>query len=91
MKKSYSIYEAKAHLSEIVRMVRERRETVTISYHGEPVAEIRPIELAEQPLEQRLQRMQASGELVRATSPDQKITALTRKRGALRRFLDDRD
>ena len=33
----YSIYEAKAKFSEIIRKVREG-QTVTVSYHGEPVA-----------------------------------------------------
>ena len=37
---SYSIYEAKARFSEVIRQVREGK-TVTVSYRGEPVAEIR--------------------------------------------------
>ena len=39
---TYSIYEAKAHFSEIIRQVREG-ETVTVTRRGKPVAEIRPI------------------------------------------------
>ena len=36
-----SVYEAKTRFSEVIRQVREGR-TITISYRGEPVAEIRP-------------------------------------------------
>ena len=39
---TYSTYEAKARFSEVLRQVREGK-TVTISYRGEPAAEIRPI------------------------------------------------
>ena len=39
---SYSIYEAKARFSEVIRQVREGK-TVPVSYRGEPVAEIRSI------------------------------------------------
>ena len=39
---NYSTYEAKARFSEVLRHVREGR-TVTVSYRGEPVAEIRSI------------------------------------------------
>ena len=47
MKRVYSLYEAKAKFSEIVRAVRERGDTITITYHGEPVAEMRPIDAAD--------------------------------------------
>ena len=40
---TYSTYEAKARFSEIIRHVREGR-TVTVSYRGEPVAEVRSIQ-----------------------------------------------
>ena len=42
---TYSIHEAKARFSEIIRQVREGK-TVAVSYRGKPVAEIRPIEEA---------------------------------------------
>ena len=38
----YSIYEAKARFSEVIRQVRDGK-TVTVSHRGEPVAEIHPI------------------------------------------------
>ena len=43
MNLTLSTYEAKARFSEVIRLVREGR-TVHISYHGKPVAEIRPIQ-----------------------------------------------
>ena len=39
---TYSTYEAKTRFSEVLRQVREGA-TITVSYRGEPVAEIRPI------------------------------------------------
>ncbi len=39
----YSTYEAKARFSEVLKKVREGR-TITVTYHGEPVAEIRPLD-----------------------------------------------
>ena len=43
MPDEYSIYDAKAKLSALVKQVREGRSFV-ITVHGEPVAELRPIE-----------------------------------------------
>ena len=43
MSKKYSLYEAKSKLSELVRQVREGGQPVTITPHGRPVAEARPI------------------------------------------------
>ena len=51
---NYSIYEAKARFSEVIRHVREGK-TVTVSYRGEPVAEIRSIRERRKPrLDERL-------------------------------------
>ncbi len=91
MAKEYSLYEAKARLSEIVRRVRERGESVTISYHGEPVAEIRPIEAATgDAFERRVQRLAAAGSLARAVAP-LRLEPVAKKKGALKRFLDERE
>ena len=42
MNPTYSTYEAKARFSEVLRLVREGTP-VTVTYRGDPVAEIRPI------------------------------------------------
>ena len=45
MKDTYSLYEAKAKLSAIVRRVREGHPAI-VTVHGEPAVEIRPITAA---------------------------------------------
>lgn len=92
MKRIYSLYEAKAKLSEIVRAVRERGDSVTISYHGEPVAEIRPIEPAGSVTGKRIAELEARGVLVPADATGIRLPdTIARRRGALERFLTERD
>ncbi len=88
MARTYSTYEAKAKLSEILRKVREG-QTVRISYCGEEVAEVRPI-ARETTLEDRLSALRGRGVLVEAGRPAA-LRRLARKPGALRRFLESRD
>lgn len=91
MKRIYSIYEAKAKFSEIVRAVRERGDTITITYHGEPVAEMRPIEAAGSAAE-RIAELEASGVLVPAEAEKVRLPdPIVRRRGALERFVAERD
>ncbi len=91
MAKEYSLYEAKARLSEIVRRVREYGESITISYHGEPVAEIRPIPVGEgEAFEKRVARLAASGSVLRSTTKPQ-LKPIKRRKGALERFLEERE
>ena len=73
----YSIYEAKANLSAIVRAVREGRSAV-ITVHGEPVAEIRPYQAEPVSLVDRLKQLQDKGVLVPAESPDRSIATVAR-------------
>lgn len=90
MKKTYSIYEAKARLSEILRAVRERRESFVISYHGEPIAEIRPLDAAsESGLARRVERLEAVGAVIRGARRGD-LKPVARRRGALARFLEER-
>ena len=87
---TYSIYEAKARFSEVIRRVREGR-VVTISYRGEPVAEIRPIERQpKQTTEERLAELERRGALVRSAIPRQTFRPVARRPGALARFLAER-
>lgn len=93
MPKEFSVYEAKKRLSEILRGVRERRETYVVTYHGEPIAEIRPIEPpATGTFEDRLNDLRARGILV---PPKEKgpfeFKPVAHRPGALQRFLDERD
>ena len=90
--RTYSLYEAKAKLSEIVRAVRERGETIAISYHGEPVAEVRPIESGGSVAERRIAELEARGVLVPADTETVRLPeTIARRRGALDRFLTERD
>lgn len=86
----YSLYEAKAKLSAIVRRVREGH-TVVVTVHGEPAVEIRPIAKKAQSFEERYQEMVARGVVIPARSSDRSFPTLARRPGALKRFLADRN
>lgn len=94
MKKTYSLYDAKAHLSAIVRQVREG-QSVIVTVHGEPAVEIRPVErpadTPEARLEARIKEMIAAGMLTPAKNPKAKIRVGKHVPGGLQRFLDDRN
>ena len=90
MSRTYSLYDAKTRLSEIVRRVREG-DTVTITYHGKPVAEIRPIPKAKQSLDERVRELEARGVIVGSGKPRSKLRPIARRPGALKRFLAERD
>ena len=95
MPDEYSIYDAKAKLSSLVKQVREGRSFV-ITVHGEPVAELRPIEKVDrkQTFEERVAELRSRGEILPAKRPAGERPNFTlgkRKPGALKRFLDERD
>lgn len=89
----YSVYEAKKRLSEILRGVRERQETYVVTYHGNPIAEIRPIETTQPTgIEARFAELRARGELVGGRRPmPGDFKPVAHIPGALQRFLDERD
>ena len=89
MKDTYSIYEAKAHLSAIVRRVREGHPVV-VTVHGEPAVEIRPIVQRGEGLAARLKTLGERGILVPQGPRSRHIPRLVRRPGALQRFLDER-
>ncbi len=97
MPKEYSIYDAKAQLSALVRQVRESGQTFVITVHGEPVAELRPISpeaAPKQSLEERMREMEARGLLSPSKrKPGEKpnFQLGEPKPGALQRFLEERD
>ena len=88
---TYSIYEAKTHLSRLIRQVRNRR-SVTITDRGRPVAVLKAVE-AELSVRDRLARLEAAGII----TPDTGVRAsdvfkpIARRPGALRRFLKERN
>jgi prevent-host-death family protein len=90
MARSYSTYEAKAKLSEILRRVREGQH-VTITYHGRPVAEVRPVSREARPLSERVRELEERGVVVGAGKPSRPLSPVARRPGALKRFLEERD
>jgi prevent-host-death family protein len=90
MARVYSTYEAKAKLSEILRKVRGGQR-IGISYRGEIVAEVTPVEPPAETAAGRLRRLQDEGTIVPARSQSRAFPRLARKPGAVKRFLDSRE
>ena len=88
-RRSFSLYDAKARFSEIVRMVREGA-SVTVTVHGEPVAEIRPVQGEKRDIAARVSQLTDDGVIVPSNKPFQP-RIVRRKSGALKRFLADRE
>ena len=97
---TYTTTEARARFSEAIRRAREG-ETVTITYRGEPVAEIKPIKRKakadgggnpNQTIEERLDEMRREGTLVPSGYPKKPWSEIkpVHAPGALNRFLADR-
>ncbi len=97
MKIFYSASEAKARFSEILRAVSDG-QTVTVTYRGEPVAEIRPIDgrlgkvkpSKRQTVEERLDELRRRGILKPAYGPIEELKPGPHIPGALDRFLKER-
>ncbi len=85
----YSTYDAKARFSELLRKVRSG-ESVVITYRGEDVAEIKPIE-KESTLQERLQRLREQGILSGPAERKWDWQPIAHRPGALKRFLKERD
>ena len=95
MAREYSLYEAKAKLSALVRQVREGR-SVVITVHGKPAAELRPVGPAavNQSNVERHEELKAKGLITPASMRPADARAWpigARKPGALKRFLKERD
>jgi prevent-host-death family protein len=89
MSDSYSLYEAKARLSAIIRRVRDGRP-VTITLRGEPVAEIRAISPNAAGIKERLATLAERGVVVPSAAAPSAIPTVVRRKGALKRFLAER-
>lgn len=90
MRDTYSLYEAKAKLSAIVRWVREGHRVV-VTVHGDPAVEMRPAVPVESGLGPRMEQLAERGILVRPASRPPRLRPVVRRPGALERFLADRD
>lgn len=89
MARTYSTYEAKARLSELLGHVR-KGEPVTITHRGEPIAEVRPVERVEPSLTARIAELRRKGIMTRKGELHP-FKTLQKKQGALQRFLDSRE
>lgn len=94
MRRECSVYEAKAHLSELLRDVRSTRKEVVITHRGERIAKLVPFEEeSSETLAERIARIESSGLLLPALESPATLARSTARpsRGALSRFLKDRD
>ena len=89
MSKTYSTYEAKARLSELLKRV-TKGDVVTITHRGEPIAEIRQAARPADDLAAHLDGLRRNGIISPRTS-EPSWKPLARKRGALGRFLEARE
>lgn len=86
---TYSTYDAKARFSEVMRLVREGR-TVTVTYQGEPVAEIRPIGRRDGTAA-RMEWLRSRGVLTTPARPAPVLAPVAPRPGGVRRFLEERN
>jgi len=90
MKNKYSVYEAKTHLSEILRGVREGRSAV-ITDRGREVARVVPIE-GLTGFEKRVAELERTGVIKYKPGADpSKIKAIGHCPGIVKDFLKDRN
>ena len=89
MSDTFSTYEAKARFSEVLRRVRDGR-VVTVTYRGEPVAEIRPID-RHGGTAARLEWLRSRGVVVSGGTRRGRIAPMGSRPGALARFLEERN
>lgn len=89
MQATYSVFEAKTKLSEILRLVK-RGIAVTISQRGQPVAQVVPLNSEKnQTLSARLEEAQKLSQLKKGMGQWDQIETVFVE-GATKRFLKDR-
>jgi prevent-host-death family protein len=86
---TYSTYEAKAKLSQILRQVRAGQRVV-IAHRGRPIAEVRPLARLGT-LTEALTDLEDTGALSPAPAGRPRLTAIAKRRGGLARFLASRE
>ena len=90
MNPTYSTYEAKARFSEVLRLVREGTP-VTVTYRGDPVAEIRPIAARGKGVDEHFTELEKRGIVIPAENPRSPLEAGPPNPGGLARFIADRN
>ena len=89
MKSKYSVYEAKTHLSEILRQIKDNREVI-ITDRGKEVARVVPMEEASN-FEKRIEALKRAGFIRPATGRPSQIKPIAHCPGALKEFLETRN
>jgi len=89
MKTKYSVYEAKTHLSQILRQVKQNR-SVVITDRGHEVARVVPV-VDSTNFEKRVAAMEKAGLITPATGRPSDIKPIAYRPGALKRFLETRN
>lgn len=90
VKLSYSIYEAKAKFSELIRTVKQGKR-ITITDRGREVAQVVPLQEDSATL-RRIADLRAAGILgPKATGSIGEVQAIAERPGALDRFLQERE
>ena len=90
MPRTYSVYEAKARFSELLRRVREGQH-IYISYRGRQVAELRPLQDDQRSWSDRLRMLEEEGVVGSGPSPSGHLKPVAKRPGALARFLESRE
>jgi prevent-host-death family protein len=88
----YSVNEAKSHLTEVLRQVKEKREII-LTERGKRIARIVPYEPEdEETIDERVERWTAEGRVTPAQASPKtiKIAPHGKAPGALARFLAER-
>lgn len=94
MSDQYTLYDAKANFSRIVKQVRETGNSVVVTVHGEPAVEIRAFQELPEDIGARIAELTARGVIrpAKATTHEYVWKPRTRKQaGGLERFLKERD
>ena len=94
MADEYSLYDAKANFSRIVRQVRETGTSVVVTVHGEPAVEIRAYQELPLDLDARIAALTARGVIkpAKGSVSDYAWKPRARKKaGGLARFIEERN
>ncbi len=88
MARSYSIYEAKAKLSELLRIVKAGSEVVVME-RGKAIAKVVPLQ-DQSELKARIEHLEQQGLLITPEAKQFPKASKRKIRGGLKRFLEDR-
>lgn len=89
MENTYSIYETKSHLSRLLKRVKNGQELI-VTERGEPIARVIPYQ-KKQTLNARIQELKNHGIIMKRRAKNLAFPAGEKRRGALKRFLTERE